>query len=69
MKVPAARLIELCGWKGFRRGDAGVYSLHSLILVNYGRADGNDIKLLSLEIFNSVEEKFGIKLECEVIII
>ncbi len=69
VKVPAARLIELCGWKGQRRGDAGVCEKHSLILVNYGKASGKEIMLLSQDIIGSVADKFGITLEREVITI
>ena len=65
-KIPAAFLIEKCGWKGFREGDAGVYPKQPLILVNYGKAPGFDIFNLARRITNSVAEKFGIELEMEV---
>ncbi len=69
IKVPAAWLIEKCGWKGKREGDAGVYPGHALILVNYGKASGGDILDLAEEIMESVNENFGIRLETEVRII
>ena len=69
VKVPAAWLIDQCGWKGHRRGNIGVHEFQPLVLVNYGGGSGQAIKELSLEVQESVFEKFGIKLTPEVNII
>ena len=69
VKVPAAWLIDQCGWKGRIVGRAGVHSRQPLVLVNKGGATGTEIVTLAQAIIADVEQHFHIRLHPEVNII
>lgn len=67
VKIPAAWLIDKCGWKGRRLGNAGVWAGQPLVLVNAtGAASPADILALEQEIVASVRQRFGVTLHPEV---
>ena len=66
VKVPAAWLIEQCGWKGKTSGTVGVHKQQPLVLVNYGGGTGQAIYQLAKNIQQSVQTQFDIKIEPEV---
>lgn len=65
IKLPAAWLIDFCGWKGHRDGGLGVHPEHALVLVNYGNDSGGKLLDLARAIADSVLDTFDIALEIE----
>ena len=65
----AARLIEQCGLKGRQIGGAQVSEKHANFIVNAGDATASDIEQLINEVQGSVEQRTGVRLQCEVRII
>ena len=67
IKVPAAWMIEQCGWKGKRSGGAAVWEKQPLVIVNYtGEAYPEEIIGLEKRIIASVKTKFDVELHPEV---
>ena len=64
-KLSAAWLIETCGFKGLREGDAGISNRHALVLVNHGQARGAELWALAQRVQAGVRERFGVELEPE----
>ena len=67
VKVPAAWMIEQCGWKGRRSGGAAVWEKQPLVIVNCtGEAYPEEIIGLEKRIMASVKAKFDVELHPEV---
>lgn len=66
IKIPAAWLIEQCGWKGKSLGGAQCYPKQPLVLVNTGNATPQDIINLAAAICQDVKNRFGIQINPEV---
>lgn len=65
-KLAAGQLIDLAGMKGVHEGDAGVYPLQALVIVNYGNASGTEICNFYKKVQKAVFDRFGIAIEPEV---
>lgn len=66
VKIPAAWLIEQCGWKGKTMGGAQVWPKQPLVLVNAHNAKPQDIMALAAAVCQSVKDQFGITINPEV---
>src|SRR5882724_1979390 len=64
--VGAGRLIDQCGLKGFRIGEAQVSHLHANIIVNLGGATAKEVREVIAHAQSAVYAKFGQKLETEI---
>jgi len=67
VKVPLAWILDnVCGFKGYKNGNVGVYENQALVLVNFGGAKADEIKNLANEMMAKVKEATGIVVETEV---
>ena len=66
VKLAAGWLIDQCGLKGFRMGNAGVHSQQALVLVNLGGASAEEVLAVARYVRDTVLTKFGVLLEPEV---
>ncbi len=62
----AGRLIEQAGLKGLREGDAQVSEKHANFIVNLGNATARDVLILMDRVRQTVQDRFGVRLEAEV---
>jgi UDP-N-acetylmuramate dehydrogenase len=67
VKIPAAWLVEQCGWKGRRRGAVGVHDQQALVLIHHRDVGGSGRELLALAaaIQADVQARFAVALELE----
>lgn len=65
VKLPAAWLIEQCGFKGKRQGAFGIHPKHALVMVNYGGGKGAELLDFAAAIAASVQLRFGVQLHME----
>ncbi len=66
VKIPAAWLLDQCGFKGARLGDVGCYALQPLVLVNYGAGTATELQSFVTQLQSTVQSRFGVFLEPEV---
>ena len=64
--VGAGRLVDQCGLKGFRHGDAQISHIHANIMVNLGHATARDVRALISHVQGAVLEQCGQRLETEI---
>ena len=64
--VGAGRLVDQCGLKGFRVGDAQISHIHANIMVNLGHATSDDVIALIRHARQAVKERLGYELEPEI---
>ena len=68
-KLSAAWMIEAAGFKGHREGDAGISNRHALVLVNHGHASGAELWALAQKVIAGVQDRFGVRLEPEPVVV
>ena len=68
-KLSAAWMIESCGYKGLRDGDAGISNRHALVLVNHGHASDPQLWALAQKVMLGVQQRFGVQLAPEPVIV
>lgn len=67
VKIPLAWVLDnVCGFRGYKKGNVGVYENQALVLVNFGDAAAKEVKQLAEEMISEVKNKTNIDVETEV---
>lgn len=67
VKIPLGYVIDkICGLKGFKKGNVGLYEKQALVIVNLGKATAKEIDSFAKFVEKKVFEKIGIRIEREV---
>ncbi len=64
-KLAAGWLIDRAGLRGLQQGTVGTYRNQALVLVNHGGATGRDVLDFATMVQRTIDDKFGVQLECE----
>jgi UDP-N-acetylmuramate dehydrogenase len=65
IKIPTAFLMEVCGFKGCRRGGVQVNEAQPLVLLNRGGATARDVMLLARDVRQTILARTGIVIAIE----
>ncbi|MDT6960491.1 UDP-N-acetylmuramate dehydrogenase [Cupriavidus sp. SZY C1] len=68
-KLAAGWLIDQCGFKGLDDGPVGVYGKQALVLVHHGGGTGAALLKLADRIADTVQARFGVRIEPEPVIL
>ena len=67
IKIPLAWILDnVCGLKGYRKGDVALFEQQPVVLVNFGNASAKEIQAFAKEVSLCVKEKTDIEIEWEV---
>ena len=69
IKVSLGYILEKLGWKGIRKGNAGVFERQALVLINLGNASSGEIRELATQIMDDVYKKIGVQITPEIIFV
>lgn len=68
-KLAAGWLIDQCGFKGVSDGPVGVYGKQALVLVHHGGGSARELLALAGRIADTVQARFGVRIEPEPVIV